>query len=156
MLLTNMRKKESPLPNTFPRLKEAIEGMIDCQLTVNNSITRELAKTAYLVNTTPYSADPEWVVDHIEVPKLKIIHELYGEGTDCDTCGWNFDEGQFILMDKGVFAISTRYGCYSGNHIMGKLYKIEARKQLMDELSHIKRFMGVPEELFDLISSYES
>lgn len=65
---------------------------------------------------------------------------LYGKGTDCETCGWSSDEGEFHLFPDGRFYLSTRYGCYSGNYT-------EDRDEVLAELEHCSRFMDIDGEI---------
>lgn len=64
---------------------------------------------------------------------------LYGDETDCDTCGWNSDTGEFHLWPDGRFYLSTRYGCYSGNYT-------ETKEGVLGELKHCTGFMDIEHE----------
>lgn len=45
-----------------------------------------------------------------------------GDGSDCDTCGWNIEEAELDLDwegdGSGIWCFSYRVGCYGGSSIM--------------------------------------
>lgn len=63
-----------------------------------------------------------------------------GEGMDCDTCGWSYDEGELYYFPDGKFYLETRYGCYGGAYN-------EDREGVLEELEHVARFMDADEEI---------
>lgn len=65
---------------------------------------------------------------------------LYGDGMDCETCGWNSDDGEFHYFPDGRFYLSTRYGCYNGNYT-------EDKAKVLAELAHCARFMDIEDEI---------
>lgn len=56
-----------------------------------------------------------------------------GEGSDCDTCGWNYDEAELEVYPSG-WVLRTRYGCYDGAFIVNDL------GDAWEEIEHIERF----------------
>ena len=57
------------------------------------------------------------------------------EGSHCETCGWNPDEGEFFLWPDGYCYLETRVGCYGGSYDQG-------RDAVLEQVEFLRNFPG--------------
>lgn len=73
-----------------------------------------------------------------------------GEGVDCETCGWGFDEVSLSFED-GEWDLYTRYGCYGSARFGSDLGS--NLDEILDELRHVRSFAEESLEDLDAIEA---
>ena len=67
-----------------------------------------------------------------EAPEVQTVSWSL-EGSDCETCGWSPDKGEFFLWPDGACYLQTRAGCYGGTFA-------EGREEILKEIKYLASY----------------
>jgi hypothetical protein len=67
---------------------------------------------------------------------------MLGDDSDCDTCGWSYNEAEFDphFSDENEWSFHYRVGCYSGDSV--SWYDDNREEKLAEMFDHLSIFSG--------------